>query len=230
MLTTGFARFPEIEEHSRRSIDAMARLEGRSDQPEQSSVFFSSVGDRVVQPGVIAATSDPQGVAHRLDVVLLAMCLDERVYPSCSPRGGSLRHLAALRFVLPAVLACPRKPGNSNLVGYRDGTRALTARGRGAHSGHPGQGFQAQANRLSITGTDLEVELVAATKVGLEQPGDITVPGRKLVDIFRALPHGVSVTLSTEGERAIVRAGRSRLERPWYPIARSAVESDRASP
>ena len=44
--------------------------------------------------------------------------------------------------------------------------------------------LSARDNRLAITGTDLEVELVAATKVGLEQPGDITVPGRKLVDIF----------------------------------------------
>src|SRR5487761_732810 len=57
--------------------------------------------------------------------------------------------------------------------------------------------LSARDNRLAITGTDLEVELVAATKVGLEQPGDITVPGRKLLDILRALPEGVSVTLAT---------------------------------
>src|ERR1700761_5488967 len=63
----------------------------------------------------------------------------------------------------------------------------------------------ARENRLSITGTDLEVELVAATAsgsgVGVQQAGDITVPGRKLLDIFRSLPEGVTVTLSTEGER-----------------------------
>jgi DNA polymerase-3 subunit beta len=83
--------------------------------------------------------------------------------------------------------------------------------------------LSARDGRLSITGTDLEVELVAAAKVGLEQPGDITVPGRKLLDIFRALPDGVSVTLSTEGERMIVRAGRSRFTLSTLPAAEFPV-------
>ena len=83
--------------------------------------------------------------------------------------------------------------------------------------------LSARDNRLAITGTDLEVELVAATQVGLEQPGDITVPGRKLVDILRALPDGVNVTLSTEGERVIVRAGRSRFSLQTLPAAEFPV-------
>ena len=83
--------------------------------------------------------------------------------------------------------------------------------------------LSARDNRLAITGTDLEVELVAATKVGLEQPGDITVPGRKLVDIFRALPEGVSITLSTEGERMTIRAGRSRFTLSTLPAAEFPV-------
>ncbi|MGH8200837.1 MAG: DNA polymerase III subunit beta [Steroidobacteraceae bacterium] len=83
--------------------------------------------------------------------------------------------------------------------------------------------LSARDNRLAITGTDLEVELVAATNVGLEQAGDITVPGRKLVDIFRALPDGVSVTLSTEGERIVVRAGRSRFTLSTLPAAEFPV-------
>ncbi|MGH8260746.1 MAG: DNA polymerase III subunit beta, partial [Steroidobacteraceae bacterium] len=48
--------------------------------------------------------------------------------------------------------------------------------------------LSARDNRLSITGTDLEVELVASHEVGVQQPGDVTVPGRKLLDICRALP------------------------------------------
>jgi DNA polymerase-3 subunit beta len=83
--------------------------------------------------------------------------------------------------------------------------------------------LSARDGRLAITGTDLEVELVAATKVGLEQPGDITVPGRKLLDIFRALPEGVSITLSTEGERVSVRAGRSRFTLSSLPAAEFPV-------
>src|SRR6202040_2445835 len=68
-----------------------------------------------------------------------------------------------------------------------------------------------QDNRLSVTGTDLEVELVATANIGVQQNGAITVPGRKLLDIFRALPEKTNVTLSTEGERLTLRGGRSRF-------------------
>jgi len=78
-------------------------------------------------------------------------------------------------------------------------------------------------NRLAITGTDLEVELVASHDVTVEQPGDVTVPGRKLLDIFRALPEKVSVSLSTEGERTVLRAGRSRFTLSSLPATEFPV-------
>lgn len=71
--------------------------------------------------------------------------------------------------------------------------------------------LSARNNRLSVTGTDLEVELVSAVNLSVQQAGEITVPGRKLLDILRALPEGVAVSLALEGERVIVRAGRSRF-------------------
>ena len=71
--------------------------------------------------------------------------------------------------------------------------------------------LSAHDNRLSITGTDLEVELVATAHISVQHNGAITVPGRKLLDIFRALPEKASVTLSSEGERLSLRAGRSRF-------------------
>ncbi len=77
----------------------------------------------------------------------------------------------------------------------------------------------ARENRLSVTGTDLEVELVATSTANVQQAGDITVPGRKLLDIFRSLPEKMSVTLSTEGERVSVRAGRSRFTLSSLPAS-----------
>src|ERR1700756_1349687 len=77
----------------------------------------------------------------------------------------------------------------------------------------------ARDNRRSGTGTDLEVELVATCTVSVQQPGDITVPGRKLLDIFRSLPEKVSVTLSTEGGRVPGRAGRSRFTLSSLPAS-----------
>ncbi len=65
--------------------------------------------------------------------------------------------------------------------------------------------------RLSVTATDLEVELVAAVTVSGAESGEITVPGRKLLDIIKALPDRVEVKLSLEGDKIIVRGGKSRF-------------------
>jgi len=79
--------------------------------------------------------------------------------------------------------------------------------------------LSARDGKLSLTGTDLEVELVASGEADVQQGGDITVPGRKLLDIFRSLPEKVKVTLSSEGERVSVRAGRSRFTLSSLPAA-----------
>ena len=65
--------------------------------------------------------------------------------------------------------------------------------------------------RLSVTATDLEVELVAHAEVDVETGGEITVSGRKLLDICRALPEGADVGVSMTGEKLLVRSGRSKL-------------------
>jgi DNA polymerase III subunit beta len=81
----------------------------------------------------------------------------------------------------------------------------------------------ARENRLSITGTDLEVELVASQALSVQQAGDVTIPGRKLLDIVRSLPEKTSVALSTEGERVSLRAGRSRFTLSTLPAAEFPV-------
>jgi DNA polymerase III subunit beta len=68
-----------------------------------------------------------------------------------------------------------------------------------------------KGSRLAVTGTDLEVELVASGEVSVGQPGEITVPGRKLLEIAKALPEKSTVTVSLDGERLKVSAGRSRF-------------------
>ena len=67
-------------------------------------------------------------------------------------------------------------------------------------------------NRLSLTGTDLEVELVGhlATPVGADG-GEVTVPARKLADICKALPEGSELDFSLDEHRLQVRCGRSRF-------------------
>ena len=81
----------------------------------------------------------------------------------------------------------------------------------------------ARNEQLQVTGSDLEVELVAGTAVSVQQAGDITVPGRKLLDIFRALPEKAAVTMSTEGDRLMLRGGRSRFTLATLPAAEFPV-------
>jgi DNA polymerase-3 subunit beta len=66
-------------------------------------------------------------------------------------------------------------------------------------------------NKLTMTATDLEVELRAEVEVDVTSAGEITVPGRKLHDIFRALPDNVQVDFTLSGDRVTVKAGRSRF-------------------
>jgi DNA polymerase III subunit beta len=70
---------------------------------------------------------------------------------------------------------------------------------------------QVRGGQLSLTGTDLEVEMVARTAVDDAQDGETTIPARKLFDIVRALPDGSKVSVSQSGDKIAVQAGRSRF-------------------
>jgi len=74
---------------------------------------------------------------------------------------------------------------------------------------------------LSLTGTDLEVELVARVEDGIDvtRAGEATIPARKLADIWRSLPDGANVIVEVEGDRATVRSGRSRFSLATLPVA-----------
>ncbi|MEC8427284.1 MAG: DNA polymerase III subunit beta [Pseudomonadota bacterium] len=73
-------------------------------------------------------------------------------------------------------------------------------------------------DKLSLTGTDLEVEIVA--RIQLAQPGDsgeLTVPARKLVDICRSLPDDAELNFAEENQRVILKSGRSRFTLSTLP-------------
>ncbi|MBI6924803.1 DNA polymerase III subunit beta [Pseudomonas putida] len=75
-----------------------------------------------------------------------------------------------------------------------------------------------QGQQLSLTGTDLEVELVG--RVQLEEPaepGEITVPARKLMDICKSLPSDVLIDIKLDEQKLLVKAGRSRFTLSTLP-------------
>ena len=59
--------------------------------------------------------------------------------------------------------------------------------------------------------------MVARTSVEDAQDGEITIPARKLFEIVRALPDGSKVTVSQNGDKVTVQAGRSRFSLASLP-------------
>ncbi|WP_067867890.1 DNA polymerase III subunit beta [Neptuniibacter marinus] len=78
----------------------------------------------------------------------------------------------------------------------------------------------AEGDQLSMTGTDLEVELVG--RVTLDEPaeaGSVTVPARKLMDICKSLPDSARIELTLTGQKMVIKAGRSRFSLSTLPAA-----------
>lgn len=71
--------------------------------------------------------------------------------------------------------------------------------------------LEAREDELVVTGTDLEMELVARASVRNLVPGKVTVPARKLFDICRGLPEGAELNLEATGDRVTLRSGKSRF-------------------
>ena len=67
-------------------------------------------------------------------------------------------------------------------------------------------------DELSLTGTDLEVELVGRTRVATANThGAVTVPARKLLDICKSLSDDAMVEVSLDEKKLLVKSGRSRF-------------------
>ena len=79
--------------------------------------------------------------------------------------------------------------------------------------------LSARDGRLTVTGTDMEVELISSVAADVVQEGEITVPARKLVDIVKALPDGANIKVSVSDEKATLTAGRSRFTLATLPAS-----------
>ena len=78
--------------------------------------------------------------------------------------------------------------------------------------------LKVEENTLSMTATDLEVELISrVTLEGDFEAGSITVPSRKFLDVCRGLPDNSVITFILEGDRVQVRSGRSRFSLATLP-------------
>ena len=75
-------------------------------------------------------------------------------------------------------------------------------------------------SELSLTGTDLEVELTGKIRVeSSESDGQVTVPARKFFDICKSLPDDSYLDISVEDNKCLVKSGRSRFSLATLPAA-----------
>ncbi len=75
-----------------------------------------------------------------------------------------------------------------------------------------------EKDQLSLTGTDLEVEIVGRLNLeGDVREGEITVPAKKFLDICKALPEGSMIEFVQEEQKVVVKSGRSRFSLSTLP-------------
>jgi len=80
--------------------------------------------------------------------------------------------------------------------------------------------LRANHDTLSLTGSDLEIELTAhAQLLQNDQPFETTVSARKLMDICRTLPEDCDIVFQLDGDKALVKAGKSRFSLVTLPSA-----------
>lgn len=77
--------------------------------------------------------------------------------------------------------------------------------------------LQIENDCLTITGTDLEVELSTQATLISGKNGHFTIPAKKFLDICRSLPDEAEISVSFEEDRAIVRSGRSKFNLATLP-------------
>ena len=68
-----------------------------------------------------------------------------------------------------------------------------------------------QDDRLTVTATDLELQVDTHIGVQNHAPGKVTAPARKLHDLCRGLPEGANIELQAHENRLTLRSGRSRF-------------------
>lgn len=79
--------------------------------------------------------------------------------------------------------------------------------------------LRCERDTLTLTGTDLELELQTALPVQVKTPGTSTLPARKLFDIVRALPAQADIRISVDSDKAQLRSGNSRFSLQSLPSA-----------
>ncbi|MFU8789819.1 MAG: DNA polymerase III subunit beta [Methylobacter sp.] len=74
-----------------------------------------------------------------------------------------------------------------------------------------------EEDQLTLTGTDLEIQIIAKINIAAMSPGSITVPARKFLDICRLLPNGAEIKFELQEDKVKIASSRSRFSLSCLP-------------
>ncbi|MDH2924577.1 DNA polymerase III beta subunit [Nicoletella semolina] len=81
--------------------------------------------------------------------------------------------------------------------------------------------LEIDGTQLSMTGTDLEVELTTQAELAqaVSSSGKFTIPAKKFLDICRSLPEDSLISVQFEQDRVLIRADRSKFNLATLPAS-----------
>ncbi len=78
----------------------------------------------------------------------------------------------------------------------------------------------AEGSQITVTATDLEIEIRTMAPAGVDVPGAVTVPADHLLDLIRRMPDGSQISFELEPDtRLSMRCGRSHTRLPTLPAS-----------
>ena len=77
--------------------------------------------------------------------------------------------------------------------------------------------LKSTAGDLTLTSTDLEIEMVSRVNADSSDEFQTTIPARKLLDISKALPDSASISFNIDDNRVSLTSGRSRFTLATLP-------------
>jgi DNA polymerase-3 subunit beta len=79
--------------------------------------------------------------------------------------------------------------------------------------------FKSSGGDLTLSATDLEIEMVASVAADSAEDFQVTIPARKLLDICKALPEGSTINFNIEENRVSMTSARSRFTLATLPAS-----------
>ncbi|MDR1691591.1 MAG: DNA polymerase III subunit beta, partial [Rickettsiales bacterium] len=72
-------------------------------------------------------------------------------------------------------------------------------------------------NELTITATNVDLELIEKVPAKVEKEGKVTIPAHTLYDIVRKLPEDSEIKFELKGNEIVLKAGKSEFKLPTLP-------------